>query len=256
MDLNTINSVDDVIVVLEDIILEAKVKKSPLGYFAALYQSVTIKVKDGIETNFFDDADRMADLDVVFAKRYIKAYYDYHSDKAITASWQEAFDASTHFWPIVLQHLLLGMNAHISLDLGIAAAEISKGKNITELHADFIKINNILSALVGAIQERLAEIWPNLKKLLSKSKDVDDFLIDFSMELARDGAWAFAKELSEKPLSEWERCIATRDQAIAKKAKIVTDPGFIGSIIFGVIRLGESGSVSKRIRKLQDDSNK
>ena len=46
--------------------------------------------------------------------------------------WKKAFDSSTHYWPIVLQHLLMGMNAHINLDLGIAAAEISKNKDIND----------------------------------------------------------------------------------------------------------------------------
>jgi len=40
-----------------------------------------------------------------------------------TESWVKAFDATEFWWLIVLQHLLMDMNAHINLDLGIAAAE-------------------------------------------------------------------------------------------------------------------------------------
>ncbi|WP_408024472.1 DUF5995 family protein [Tenacibaculum sediminilitoris] len=34
---------------------------------------------------------------------------------------------------MVLQHLLIGMNAHINFDLVIVAAEVSKGQNIQNL---------------------------------------------------------------------------------------------------------------------------
>ena len=127
-----INSIDEVIEILENIITESEINNDPLGYFAALYQKVTVKVKEGIENNFFDNGPRMEKLDVMFAKRYIDAYYSYQKNEAITASWTRAFGLSTNYWPIVLQHLLIGMNAHISLDLGIAAAEISRNKNIDE----------------------------------------------------------------------------------------------------------------------------
>ena len=40
-------SINDVIHILGEIIQEAEVNSDPLGYFAVLYQKVTIKVKEG-----------------------------------------------------------------------------------------------------------------------------------------------------------------------------------------------------------------
>lgn len=48
--------------------------QSRLGYFAALYNRVTMAVRDGIHAGAFDDTERMARLDVVFANRSIAAY--------------------------------------------------------------------------------------------------------------------------------------------------------------------------------------
>ena len=124
MNTNQINSIEEVISELQKIISECETNNNPLGYFAALYQKVTIKVKDGIENHIFDDGLRMEKLDVVFAKRYIEAYYAWQKKDTVTKSWQKAFELSTDYWPVVLQHLLIGMNAHINLDLGIASAEI------------------------------------------------------------------------------------------------------------------------------------
>ena len=246
-----VNSIDDVIAVLSDIIVETEKKNDPLGYFAALYQTVTKKVKEGIAQNAFEDGPRMEKLDVIFAKRYIDAYYAYQQKEEVTDSWQIAFNLSTTYWPIVLQHLLIGMNAHINLDLGIAAAEISRNKNIDDLKYDFDKINEILASLVEDVENDLAKIWPTLKIILKLAGKVDNFLVDFSMGLARDGAWKFATSIANKPSDEWELLMLQRDEKIARKAKIITQPGIIPKIIIAIIRIGERGSVSKRIEDIK-----
>lgn len=245
------STIDEVISILEFIINESKENDDPLGYFAALYQKVTIKVKDEIQNGFFDDGPRMEKLDVVFANRYLDAYFLNRKRQEVTSSWEKAFKLSTHYRPIVLQHLLMGMNTHINFDLGICAAEISKGKDINDLENDFNKINEILSSQLENVQKSLAEIWPSLKWLLKLTGKVDDFLVDFSMKLARDGAWKFAKELAENPESEQMEFINLRDEKVAKKSKIVISPGILVEIIFAIIRIGERGSVARKISQLQ-----
>ena len=65
---------------------------------------------------------------MIFANRYLKAYSDFQNNKVVSKSWEVAFKGTERFWPIVLQHLLAGMNAHINLDLGIAAAKVMEGE--------------------------------------------------------------------------------------------------------------------------------
>ncbi|MDY8137781.1 DUF5995 family protein [Aquimarina sp. 2201CG5-10] len=247
-----INTIDDVITTLGDIIQDSETNNNPLGYFAALYRKVTIKVKEGIENNFFDNGPRMEKLDIIFACRYLDAYFAYQDNLPVTQSWKKAFDLSTDYWPIVLQHLLIGMNAHINLDLGIAAAEVAKGEDINNLKGDFDKINDILSSLVNEVENDLEEIWPTLKKILKLTRKVDDFFIDFSMELARDGAWKFAVQIAETLENEQNELIVQRDHKVAEKANIITNPGFIANIILGIIRLGEKGTVADKIKNLKE----
>ena len=152
------NTIEQVISELDKIIYESEITKNPMGYFAVLYRIVTVKVKKGIENNLFDDGLRMEQLGIIFAKRYLDAYYSWQKNEPVTKSWQKAFELSTGYWPIVLQHLLIGMNAHINLDLGIAAAEVSRNKNLNDLENDFNKINEILSSLVYKVQNDLAAI--------------------------------------------------------------------------------------------------
>lgn len=252
MQTTEIKTIDQVITALDQIIQDAIDQENCTGYFAALYRKVTIKVKEGIDQNYFDDGPRMEHLDVVFATRYIRAYEAYRNDQSLTLSWQVAFDLTSHYWPIVLQHLLIGMNAHINLDLGIAAAEISENKNIDDLQGDFDKINEILSSLVHEVDQDLAEIWPSFRIIVKTLGKVDDYLVDFSMKLARDGAWKFAKELSATPKALIAETISTRDYKVSKKASLVTSPGFLISVIFKMIRLGERGSIAKKIKDLRD----
>jgi hypothetical protein len=245
-----LNSIDDVLKVLDSIISRAVVENDTLGYFAALYRQVTFEVKNGIENNFFDDGPRMEKLDVVFAKRYIDAYYSWKDNRPVTQSWKAAFSYCRRNEPIVLQHLLMGMNAHINFDLGIAAAEISRGVNIELLKNDFNKINEILSMQVNGVQKNLSVIWPMLKKILSKTGKFDNFLVDFSMEIARDGAWNFGSQLWKKPDNEWQAFIANRDFIIADKSKIITVPSIWVKFLFWFVRLTEKGTTSEKIKHL------
>lgn len=243
-------TIDEVITILENIIIASRKNQSPMGYFAALYQKVTIKVKEGIQNNFFEDGPRMERLDVIFANRYLQAYDDYQRKQAMTLSWQKAFALDQRYWPIVLQHLLIGMNAHINLDLGIAAAEVSKGHDIVGLKTDFDRINEVLSSLVHEVQNELAQIWRALRWILKLTGKLDDLIVDFSMQLARDGAWKFAESLAGQPAGEWNHVITARDKKVAAKAQIVTNPGFFIGLGLKIVRLGERGTVAGKIEIL------
>ncbi|MBL7702987.1 MAG: hypothetical protein JNM14_12105 [Ferruginibacter sp.] len=245
-----ITTIDEVLDTLDGIIRQSEENNDTAGYFAILYRIVTARVKTGIANNEFADGARMEKLDVIFANRYIDAYFAWKTGKPVTASWQKAFNITTDYWPIVLQHLLMGMNAHINLDLGIAAAQVSANSNINDLQDDFNKINSILSSLVEGVQNSLAKIWPRLKWILQRTKKVDDFMVDFSMQMARDGAWQFALCIAGKSGTELDKLIAERDTAVAEKSKIITHDGFAVSLILGIIRLGERGTVKEKIQKL------
>src|SRR4051812_3681366 len=115
-------TITEVIEALTAIISRSQQENDRAGYFAALYRKVTIAVYDKIKAGYFDDNERMEKLDVVFASRYLQAYDRYRQEKSCSTAWQVAFKLGHNWKPMVMHHLLTGMNAHISLDLGIAAA--------------------------------------------------------------------------------------------------------------------------------------
>ncbi|MEP6645473.1 MAG: DUF5995 family protein [Saprospiraceae bacterium] len=243
-------TIHEVISVLEEIIARERKEHSAIGYFASLYRTVTLRIKEGIEHREFEDNPRMERLDVIFANRFIDAYNSYKKKERPTLSWEYAFQQDTNYWPIVLQHLLLGMNAHINLDLGIAAEETSPGEKISEIRNDFDKINLILFSLVAKVENDLASIWPTLKFLLKVIGRVDNFMIDFNMEHARKGSWKFANQLAKMNEQEKTIAIKKRDEKIYRLAVLCLKPGIIARLLFGIIRLREKGSVEDKINEL------
>lgn len=244
-------NINEVILLLDEIIEKSKIDQSNLGLFAILYREVTVRVKEGIQNGSFQNGERMEKLDVIFANRYLKAYYEYQAKEKPSECWGFAFEQADKFWPIVLQHLLLGMNAHINLDLGIASAEICTVEDIKDLQADFDKINAILSNLVGGVEKCLIKIWPTLTWILKFTGKIDTFFIDFSMETARNGAWKFANEFVAVPENEREACIQLRDQRITEIARLVSNPGYFVSAVFKFIRLFERGTIAQKIIDMQ-----
>lgn len=245
-----VETIDQVIERLGEIIDWAAHNNSRAGYFAALYRRVTVEVKQGIDDGFFEDGPRMKRLDVIFANRYLEAFDQWRGDGERTAVWRYAFAATDQFWPIVLQHLLLGMNAHINLDLGIAAARTVLAPELPSLRTDFNRINTILFGLVSDVQTELAEVWPPLRIFNRFLGTADDKIINFSMQRARDHAWSVAEQLA--PLTEAGQAqpIAMLDAGIVRVARLVRHPGLKFGLVTKAVRLGERTTISETIRIL------
>lgn len=242
-------NIDEVIHDLDKIIEECLGANDPMGYFPALYSKVTIAVKDGIREGRFENGERMEQLDVIFANRYINAYNGYRKEQNISKSWKIAFDGTQHWWPIVLQHLLAGMNAHINLDLGIAAAQVCPEDSIKRLKKDFDEINVILANLVNDVQDELAQIWPVLKIVDRVAGKIDESIVNFSMDKARQAAWSFAQELAYLNEQEREFKIIEKDNWTSLFGFNILYLGTF-SLLPKVIRLGERGNIAERIRIL------
>jgi hypothetical protein len=245
------DTIEGVIHSLDRIIAWAKEDKSRLGYFPALYRKVTIQVKQAIEDGLFEDGERMKRLDVIFANRYLEAFEQYQICKDPTLSWKLAFDAAKRWRPIVLQHLMLGMNAHIELDLGIAAVETADGGNISVLKTDFFRINEILASLVNEVQTELAKVWPFLKLLDYAAGDADENLAKFGMKIARGHAWDVAQELSLLTRKDRVGRIEELDQKILDIGQTIQNPGILITTVLYLIRMGELRSIARIIEILE-----
>ena len=242
------NTISEVLQRLEAIIQECRAEQSALGYFPALYYRMTEAVQTGIAQGVFENGARMEQLDVRFAQRYIDAYDAYRAGKHLTQSWRLAFEATKDDNVTVFQHLILGMNAHINLDLSIAAAQTRTRDAIFGLHDDFNKINDVIRNLVDPMQEKLAEIWLPFRLLDRLLRTEDEGWINFSIDVARGAAWKAATVLAFAPDMQAEKkLIQDLDVIVASIGKGVLHPGFWISSGLWLMRRWEKGTTAEKI---------
>ncbi|MEO8764434.1 MAG: DUF5995 family protein [Ginsengibacter sp.] len=245
-------TVEEVIAQLEKIITWCEINNNCAGYFAILYHKVTCKVKDCVIAGDFKDGVRMKHLLVVFASRYLDAFYLWIDSKPTTNSWKVTFDAVPKKTLLVLQHMLLAMNAHINLDLSIATTGVMRGFLLEDIHDDFNSINNVLASMVDNMEGCLTKVNPLMKLLNLNIYKYDEMLVQFSISTARDGAWAFAQALGPKTGTDYDNCIHVRDESIARLANTIAMPqGFLLKLIVKLIRLFEKKDVAGVMKLLE-----
>lgn len=247
-------TIDEVIAELEQIMDECEGTRNRLGYFAALYHKVTCRVRDGIAAKEFEDGPRMERFDVTFANRYIDAWRTAKAGGTPTASWQHSFVTGKKRRALVLQHLLLGMNAHINLDLGIAAATIAKESGMSGIRADFAAINGVLAMLTGDVMNSLRRVSPFLSLMGLHQSRNNSILIQFSIGNARDGAWCFAEELIEASAEGYTSKLQARDKSIAALANGLTTATGLMKITLWLIHLFEWRNPTKIIQQLRNNA--
>jgi hypothetical protein len=247
-------TLDEVIANINTVIEWSIASSSRLGYFAALYKRITVAVKTAVSDGVFEDGPRLARLDVAFANRYFDALNGYfHPDTYAkpTRSWRVTFDAAARVEPIMLQHMLAGVNAHIGLDLGIVAQAIDTATR--DMKTDFDRINAVLASQVSGIIADIDELSPALADVYVVLMQNEIFLIDQAVTNFRDDAWRFATILAIEPGFVRPVTIRLRDVTVAGQGVLMYDPpGLVGLIRAAVAAVAarESRDVVHNIRVL------
>ena len=257
---NSATTIDEVLLRLSTIIKESQQSGDRCGFFAALYYRVTASVKEGIMKGQFEDGKRMERLDVLFANRYLDALATWKAGGETTASWIIAFEACQRRSVLVLQHLLLGISAHINLDLGIAAVETMRERAagmegsaaLEPIEKDFDSINTILGAMTYEVIGQINRLSPLLSLIGKHSKDTESVLVQFSMTNARDGAWCFAEDLFKLSGEGYTAAIADRDKSIAKLGHTLVHFRAMLRLTVWVIHLFECKRPQRIIKVLQE----
>jgi hypothetical protein len=236
-------SIDEVVSRLDAVIARSRRDNSRLGYFACLYRSVTARVGEGIVAGRFQDGPRMERLDVVFANRYLAALDAYQAGRRPTRSWAVAFDAGGGSL-LILQHLLLGMNAHINLDLGIAAAQTSPGRDLPPLEHDFREISRLLGEMLDDVQSKIARVSPWMGVLDRVGMRTDEEICTFCLGGSRDLAWKWAQRFATVDRARLPHEIDALDRVVAGLAAPIRSPGVFLRPVLTAVRLREPRDVA------------
>lgn len=246
-------SIEQVLEQLDHIIEETLAENNHLGVFAYVYRRTTAQILEAVNNGRFEDNARMQKMDVIFANLYLKAYHDYKVGNPVCNAWKISFDAKNKNISIV-QHLMVGMNAHINYDLGQAAALTCPGKSIESLKHDFMEVNYVLAELTDVMQNKLGRISPLMFLLDWIGHRSDERLTNFSMKKARDFAWKLAVELANSNGKEKESRLKKADKNVSKLGKIlVKPPGITLNFLSRVLSLTEEKNIGKIIENLSRD---
>jgi hypothetical protein len=222
-------NIDEVLAIMDDLVDESVRTDSPLGYFAAMYRAVTREVRRGIHVGLYEDGARMDRFDTAFANLYFEALDRWQARLPVPKGWRIAFDAARDSKLLIVQHLLLGMNAHINHDLGIAAAAIAPGDGMEDA----------VSALSPAFR---------LMDIVGMGKD--EAIADFSIRNARQEAWNVAEMLAHLPDGHHEPVRRYVDRRVGALAELIRAPrGALGGAL-GAIRLVERHDLARFVARL------
>tara|TARA_R110000868_G_scaffold34421_1_gene124347 strand:- start:50000 stop:50755 length:756 start_codon:yes stop_codon:yes gene_type:complete len=244
-------TIKEVLVALDTIIADCIATNSRLGLFAYLYRRTTAEVLKEVELGNFENNEQLQHMDVAFANLYLEAYKDFKLSKKVSKSWEFAFEKAEE--PLtILQHIMMGINAHINLDLAIATSALMKGKNIIDIEKDFNKVNEILFNITNEMQDRLSRVSPLLFLLDLLGKNTDEKVIDFSMRKARQQAWNSTNLLWALDESQQPEAITKIDFLVLELAKIIKDPkSKIIEYLLKAIGKFEEKNVGEIISRLQ-----
>jgi hypothetical protein len=243
-------SFDGTIGAIEAIVDDCRARDDRAGYFAAMYLAVTRTMRRRAESGHFTDAERMERFVCRFAARYLDAYGAWRSGSPVTGCWSLAFETSSRSRPVILQHLLLGMNAHINLDLGVAAASIAEPGALDAVRVDFDAVNDVLGELVDGCQGAVGEVSPWLGLCDRIGGTTDETIIHFSLVAARRQAWAAAVRLEPLDGAARDRAVADLDRVAVAIGRQVVEPGLWATALLLAVRARERADVGSVIERL------
>jgi hypothetical protein len=186
------HSIQEAIDALATLEREFVSRRDRRAVFVSPYVQVTQELQRRIEADFFHDSAWVTRYLLIFANLYRKALaaHETHDVMALPKAWQIALNTSASGAALVIQDLLLGMNAHINRDLPFALFEVGLDPQRDLRYRDHIAVNAILHALTDQIQDRIAAMYASgLGVLDSLLGNLDESFISFDMQVAREHAW-------------------------------------------------------------------
>jgi hypothetical protein len=237
---------------LNEIVALATKTKQKYGYFAAMHRRMTYRVKQGIVAGLFENGELMARLEGCLAGHYVRAFTAFQSGGTLPQAWEIAFNAVKHDRCTMLQHLLLGMNAHVFLDLGVAAAETMKMNVFSKLKHDFAVKNDLLFNELEPQNNGFGRFARYVALFDYGLCSTDVWLLRQGRTWFRESNWDFGKKLSELDPAYWAVAISDRDSLVSELAWRIVSPGFRYSVPLVLSKLIEGRSVARNITQLDN----
>jgi hypothetical protein len=153
--------VEGVLVRMDDVLVRLEADGDPRRFFLGTYRRTTAAVGEAIARAAFEDPAWVDRWDAVFAELYLDALAAFRSEpSSAPRPWRIALGAPERLHP--LQHVLLGINAHVNYDLPQALLAVIDGEDfarplvLARRRRDHERIDAVLAAQVAVEDAALA----------------------------------------------------------------------------------------------------
>ena len=236
-------SIPDVIAGLTALEARLYAAKDRRAVFASAYLTMTREIAARVSGREFNDPDWVNAYTVAFANLYRAAFHAFEvgSVLEVPSPWRTAFETAAAARGLIIQDMLLGMNAHINHDLSLALVEASIDTSREAKRADHFAVNEAIRHAVNAVQESIAARYGRVFGIVDNLlRRVDEDVAVLSIEKARLNAWTSALSLADaRDDSERQavlESIADRSDVIAG---LILLPTRRGSLVFRLRRIVE-----------------
>jgi len=192
--------------------------------FASVYTLTTLRMAQSIDAGDYSNTSWMRSYQTRFANYYREALHEYvlgHRSQVPNA-WLKAFDAAQSGQSLIIQDILLGMNAHINFDLPFAIEAVKISPNTTSRYLDHTRVNTVLAEVGDTITTALAGLYGTQYAALDQAMGpLDELFLATGMATARQTAWNNAVLLTGT--SFWNRWVVVGgiDAAAVLNANLV-----------------------------------
>jgi hypothetical protein len=167
--------------------------------FVTAYLVITDAIRRRVATGWFVDNQWVAQYTICFADLYRQALLAYQNgdESALPKAWRLSCDTSAHGRGLLIQDLVLGINAHINYDLALALHKVGIDTKRNERYVDHTAVNQVLQTAIDQLQDQVCDIYaPILRVLDFAGGRLDETLSHFSVAKAREAAWLSAVALA------------------------------------------------------------
>lgn len=190
------------------------------GFFAALYARVTERIGLAAAQGRFGDGGGMLRFADEFAGWYLRPRAGV---SPIPSCWQATWDVADDGRLLIVQHLLLGINAHINHDLAQVVVQLAAERgDLTGMRGDFDAVNTVLAETIPDVLGDLGRVsrWVNAVAARGGGR-----LFNFSLQTARAQAWQAAERLHALDVDARRADVAELDRLVSVLAYLITRPG-------------------------------
>lgn len=198
-----------------------------LGCYALMTGNMLIATK----RHRFEDDEWVLSLIHHFAGYYFDALEAYEGPAANPpAAWQITHDAAQNPETMVMQNLLLGINAHVNYDLGLAVTDLldpvwaSLSSVVRESrYQDYCLVNQIIADSVDMVQDQVVERYAPLMEFVDiLLGPLDEWFTSQLINNWRDEVWQEATTMLESPVSNRrEQMRQTLESTAVERAKLL-----------------------------------